>query len=261
MRCIRVGSLLPLVGVALTVGGCAVGNTHTFRYLPPEAEELGHGRVVLVFDVREARPAVVEEGEPSTWVGEQRSGLGIPYNVLTTDGKALTRIVRETIEKDLEAVGFEVEVSSSEAGSSAQEVAQRIREASAERGLFVEVREFNSNTYTNIDMEWDLIARVFGPSGAVLGENRLEGRTTLDGSFMNPPRAAKRSVPPFFYDLMRQLVTENDEVMRALTGSTEEAASGTATNGCTVEQVLSMQRSGLTESQIRAACEANEDGR
>lgn len=251
----RVLSNALLVAAALAFAGCAVGNTHTFRYAPTQIEAVGQDRVVLLFKVREARPAVVDEGEPPSWVGEQRGGFGIPYNVLTTDGKAFTRVVQETLQKDLEAAGFDVEVSSTDAAETQAEIASRLGEASAERGLFVEVRDFNSNTYTNIDMEWDLLATVYGRSGAVLAENHLQGRTTLDGSFMNPPGAAKRSVPPFFYELTRDLVLRNDDVMRALTGQDEARPGASGETRCSVDQILSMRESGVTEEQIKAACE------
>lgn len=77
----------------------------------------------------------------------------------------------------------------------------------------------------------------------------------MKGSFLDPPKAAKRAVPPFFYDLMRQLVVEHDQVMNALAGDTEAVESTARGAECSVEQIMAMRDSGLSEAQIRLACE------
>ncbi len=206
-----------------------------------------------MFKVRESRAPVVGEGEPSSWVGEQRSGFGIPYNVLTTDRRPFARTVQETIEKDLEAMGFQVAQVNIDLPRGQEAIARSLRDSGAERAVFVEILKFNSNTYHNIDVEWDFEVQVFGPSGAHLADNRIEGRTTLSGSLLNAPGAAKQRVPPFFYQLMRELVVENAEVTKALAG--EVPGRVVPPLGCTVEQILAMRDSGLGEQQIKAACE------
>jgi hypothetical protein len=77
---------------------------------------------------------------------------------------------------------------------------------------------------------------------------------------MNPPGAAKRSVPPFFYELSRDLVLRNDDVMRALTRQEEPGPGASGETRCSVDQILSMRESGLTEEQIKAACEPGGGG-
>ena len=61
---------------ALAESGCAVGNTHTFRYAPQAAANWGEERVVLVLGAEDLRQDVVSGDEPPSWVGEQRSGFG-----------------------------------------------------------------------------------------------------------------------------------------------------------------------------------------
>lgn len=238
-----------MAGIGL--GGCAVGNTHSFVYRPTATQSVGLGKGVLIFEVREARPEVIDEGEPASWVGEQRSGFGIPYNVLTTNRRPFAQVVQDVLIADLGAAGFAVKVAGAEPPQLREAIARLLGGAGAERGLFVEVREFNSNTYTNIDVEWDFRVQVFGPSGSVLVEDHLAGRETLEGSVMNAPGAAKKKVPPFLNGLLRDLVIANPQVLDALT--TDEAVS--ERNGCTVAQIVSMRDSGLTEAQIEAACE------
>ncbi|MFW6012409.1 MAG: hypothetical protein ACOC92_01725, partial [bacterium] len=94
-------------------------------------------------------------------------------------------------------------------------VAETIQAESAERGLAVVMRVFNSDTYIDIDVDWDFEATVYGPAGQALATNRLQGKEELQGSAVNPARAAKEKVPPCFYDLVRQLVVGDERMMSA----------------------------------------------
>lgn len=247
----RLFSLAVLGALGIVGSGCAVGNTHTFQYVPEPGPDRGEGRVVLLFSVEDLRKDILEDDEPPSWVGEQRSGYGIPFTVTTTGHKPFTKVVRETLHEDLESVGFQtLSVDESPSGR----VAEVLEEQEAERGLAVVMRVFNSDTYIDIDVEWDFEATVFGPAGQPLAENRIQGKQELQGSAVNPPRAAKEKVPPFFYDLMRQLVVGDERMMEALTEPVEEPAPADEERRCTVEQILKMRDAGLSEEQIEAAC-------
>ena len=247
----RLASASLLAAAALAASGCAVGNTHTFRYTPQPGENLGQERVVLVFDVEDLRKDIVSGDEPPSWVGEQRAGFGIPYTITTTDRRAFAEVVQETLQRDLESVGFRT-VTAEE--TSPESVAGLLAEEGADRALVVVMRNFNSDTYNDIDVEWDFEATVYDPSGRALASNHLEGRQEVKGSLMNPVKAAKLKVPPFFYDLMRQLVVGDREMMAALTRPPESPAPTGEEPRCTVDQILKMRDAGLTDEQIRAAC-------
>lgn len=205
---------IPLLWAALASAGCAIGNTHTFNYLPRETSGVGRGSTVLVFAVKDERPYVVAGEEPASFVGEQRGGFGNPFNVLTTDRRPFAEHVAETVERDLEAAGFKVLASDRMVEG---DIAGFLAAQGASRAVAVVMREFNSNTYNNIDVEWDFAATVYGADGKELHRSTETGKTTLTGSLWNPPQAAKERVPPFFYDLIHQLVAGDPEVIRALT--------------------------------------------
>src|SRR5687768_10926591 len=112
----RFGVLAVVLGMWV-LGGCAVGQSHTFNYVPTDKSEIGKGRVVLLFAVDDKRPYVVSGEEPANFVGEQRSGYGIPFNVTTSDKRPFATIVQETVERDLEAAGFSVTTSQEKPGS------------------------------------------------------------------------------------------------------------------------------------------------
>src|SRR5688500_9239040 len=136
----RLFGVLAFVSFAM-LGGCAVGNTHTFNYVPADRTEIGAGRVVLVFAVDDERPYVLSGDEPADFVGEQRSGYGIPFNVTTTDKRPFAQIVQETAQRDLEAAGFRVTPSSAKTGG---DVTQVVSASGAARALMIVMREFKS---------------------------------------------------------------------------------------------------------------------
>jgi hypothetical protein len=193
--------------------GCVAGNTHTFNYVPTERSEIGQGRVVLLYAVDDQRPYILSNDEPPSFVGEQRNGYGMPFNVNTAGNRPFAQVVQETVQRDLEASGFRVTPSTEKGG----DVAATLRTANAARGLMIVMREFKSDTFNNINVDYDFEAIVYGADGKELARNKVAGEDVLEGSIMNPPKAAKQKVPAHFYDRIHMLVAGNQKIMDALT--------------------------------------------
>ena len=208
----RSAVLVILLGTWI-LGGCAVGNKHTFNYVPTEKSDVGKGRVVLLFAVDDKRSYVVSGDEPATFVGEQRGGYGIPFNVTTHDDRPFAAIVQETVQRDLEAAGFKVTASQAKTG----DVATAAKSANARRALSVVINEFRSDTYANISVHHDFEVVVYDANGKELARDRVSGEDVLEGSLVNPVKAAKLKVPAHFYQKIHALVTGNPKVVKALT--------------------------------------------
>lgn len=193
--------------------GCAMGNQHTFNYVPAGQSDVGNNRVVLLFAVDDQRPYIVSGDEPPSFVGEQRNGYGMPFNVTTSDGKPFASVVQETLERDLVAAGFRVTPLTAKAG----DVASAMRSATADRALKVVMHEFKSDTYNNINFDYDFEVFVYDAAGKEIATDRSTGEEALPGSMMNPPKAAKQKVPARFYEKMHNLVVANPKIVSALT--------------------------------------------
>lgn len=204
----------------LLLGGCMMGHRHTFVYVPQLGPDLGAGRTVVVFAVEDLREDIVAGDEGSDWVGEQRNKYGIPFDVNTAGRRPFAEIVQETAAIDLEAIGFRTILTPEKP---THDVPELLHQQGADRGLAVVMRVFNSDTYLDIDVEWDLEARVYGAAGEVLASHRIQGKQELKGSLIAPPRAAKKKVPPFFHGLIHQLVAADEEIVDALRARPPEA--------------------------------------
>ncbi len=204
---------VPLLAVTALLQGCVFGNTQTFNYVPSSRSEVGKGVVVLLFAVDDQRPYIVSGEEPLNFVGEQRNGYGMPFNVTTTDGRPFARVVQETVQRDLEAAGFHVAPLQDKAG----DVAAAARLVQARRALVVVMHEFKSDTFNNINFDYDFEAIVYDEAGKELVRDRLAAEEELPGSLMNPAKAARQKVPTYFYSKIHDLVTGNFKIMKALT--------------------------------------------
>jgi hypothetical protein len=207
-------SALAVATLALVLTGCVAGNTHTFNYMPAERTEIGHGRVVLLIAVDDQRPYILDKDEPANFVGEQRNGYGMPFNVTTTDKRPFANVVQETVQRDLEAVGFRVTPSTNKGGT---DVPASLAQASATRALMIVMREFKSDTFNNINVDYDFEAVVFGSDGKELARNKVSGEDELKGSLMNPVKAARQKVPEYFYGRIHALIAGDPNIMKALT--------------------------------------------
>jgi uncharacterized lipoprotein YajG len=202
-----------LLSSVLVLTGCVMGNTHAFNYVPAERSDVGAGRVVLVFAIDDQRPYIVSGDEPANFVGEQRNGYGVPFNVTTADKRPFTQIVQETVQRDLEAAGFRVIPSNEKAAN----IASAVQTASASRAIKVVMNEFKSDTFNNINFDYDFEIVVYDASGKELVRDHIEGEEELEGSLMNPQKVARQKVPAEFYARIHKLVTGNEKVMSALT--------------------------------------------
>lgn len=194
------------------LSGCVIGNTQSFNYVPVDRTDAGAGTVVLLFAVDDQRPYIVSGDEPANFVGEQRNGYGMPFNVTTTDKRPFATIVQETVQRDLEAAGFKVTASRDKASN----ISSAVQSASADRALAVIMREFKSDTFNNINFDYDFEAVVYDASGNELARDKIAGEEELKGSLMNPVKAAKQKVPMEFYARIHKLITANPKIMGAL---------------------------------------------
>jgi len=123
--------------------------------------------------------------------------------------------VQETVQRDLEAAGFTVTASANRntMGSTAA------RDANASRALAVIMREFKSDTFNNINFDYDFEAIVYDANGNELARDKIAGEEEIKGSMMNPVKASKQKVPAEFYRKIHSLIGGNQKIMTALTSN------------------------------------------
>lgn len=198
---------------AVFASGCAVGNKYAFDYRPATMADVAQGASVLLLEPVDERTYVVSGDEPANFVGEQRSGYGIPFNVTTADGRPFAENVGRIAKKDLEAAGYRVTL----VDGSPDSIGAMLAERGIDRGLVLVIEEFKSDTMNNITVHWNLKASVYDPDGKVVASEESSGSEDIAGSLINPPKAAKEKVPPFLFEKIHELLTR-PSIQSALRG-------------------------------------------
>jgi len=191
-----------VVGIALSLTGCAVGNQHAYTTETPQFSVSGT-RSVLVC-TQDARPYVLSAGKPPTFVGLSRGGFGNPFDVNTASGEPLASDFSATIARSLQQKGFKSSVVSV-GGSPVTDHRGLASRAGADRLALVTIREWKSDTYMNTSLLYDLTLQVFDANGSQLAVNRATGSDNLGGDAINPPGHAKGAVPPAYRRKLEEL--------------------------------------------------------
>lgn len=195
--------LLILLAVPFFSTACVVGNNYAFDYKPASMPNVGAGATVVLAEPADMRPYIVNGEEPKSFVGEMRNGYGIPFNVTTEGDRPFAEVIGDIVARDLTASGFNVVRGGA---VTADQIGSTLRDKNAKRGLVITIKELDANTFSNIDVEWDLDAEVYDQTGTVIKKNNVQGKESLQGSMMNPVKASKQKVPEFIYQKVHELV-------------------------------------------------------
>jgi len=199
----------------ISLCGCALGLKHDFSYQPPKGENIGKGKTLLVLEAADQRPEVVQGKEEPNWVGWQRTGVGIPHDITTADGRPFAEIITEVIIQDISSVGFICKRKKLDS-LTGEKISNAVKETGAEKAIQVIMKMLHSDTINNPDVEWNLQVVVYDPAGKVIKTNEEKGSTELKGGGLFPHKEAAKVVPPFFHSLIRKLIVGNNEVMKTL---------------------------------------------
>jgi hypothetical protein len=241
--------------------------------VPPSNGELS----VAVWD---ARPYVLTGEKSPEWVGLQRSGWGIPYGVHTQSNNPLSSEFAQSILSSFgQAGGAKSSVTIPNRTSTIEAVTKML--PSRGKVLLLEISEWKTDTLSDINFSYDLKVKVLN-NGALVAEERTHGNEKLKGSMWNPIGASERVAVAKQKEKLDELFSFTS-IKNALASSTEKGATRRQTvaaaanaaavapvaiseppaianaspktsGSCSVEQVLAMKSSGLSDVQIRAAC-------
>lgn len=206
-------SLVFVVLSTLLTSGCAIGNKYAFDYRPATVADVAQGASILLLEPLDQRSYIVSGDEPPDFVGEQRNGYGMPFNVTTADGRPFSETVGSIAKNDLEAAGYRVTL----VDDSPDAIGALLKERGIDRGLVLVIREFESDTMTNITVDWDIEASVYDQNGKIVTTESDRGSEDLVGSFMNPPKAARQKVPAFLHEKIHELLNR-PSIQSALRG-------------------------------------------
>ena len=238
--------VLLLPALPMLLAGCAsagTGPAHTSWVMALDLQAGGE-ITVGVWDNRE--DVVNGERQPS-WIGLARSGYGIPFGVTTATGQPFAEVLNGYLVRSLQRAGVDAEPVALPVGRDREDVVKVLTSTGRPRLLLFQLDEWYSDTYIQATLHYNVTLEVFDARGTAIAETWLSGEDDL-GPRM---RVGRRSIPEATEDIMRTLLTR-DAIVEALAST--DTMPTESERRCTVDQILQMRESGLSEEQIRAAC-------
>ena len=175
----RVAGAASFLLFATLSGGCAFGHKFHYTGAPPRIDASGQGTsgpITLSVTVHDQRKRVVAGKEDPTFVGELRSLYHIPYGVHTASGQPLATDLTTVLASAFDLKGFRAIPVMTTASETPDQVVKRVASAKADRGMIVTLLEWRTDTYFTTSAFYELTARVLGPDGSVLTEQRTSGK-------------------------------------------------------------------------------------
>jgi hypothetical protein len=194
--------------LALFASGCAVGNKYRFAEVMEDIDVAGQ-KTVAVASV-DKRKTVVAGESPPEYVGVQRGGFGNPFNVTTESDLPFADAVSKSVSSSLEEKGFKTIPVYVKAGTSKDDALRELVSSNAERAILLLIEQWETDTYTNIGLTYDLTLAVYGQNGEILAESSATDSRTIEGDFVNPPAAAREKVPEAFKSAIEELLNDPD---------------------------------------------------
>ena len=168
-----------VIMAAYILTSCAVGNTYDFRAATPSLKASASRSISV--GVLDRRPYVLSSNKPPSFVGLQRGGYANPFDVNTVSGGARADEFAAVI-----ASGYKAKVTLLPVRTPEGKAIDLLKSSSATRLLLVSILEWKTDTYLNVALHFNLVARVYDASGQMLGENRISGKDNLGGPIMVP---------------------------------------------------------------------------
>lgn len=192
----RLATLAPLVVVLACVAGQKVDTTYS-----PEPESVAADQGAVTLSVTDQREYVLSGAKDPSYIGKFRAGFGNTWDVKTEGQVPLAELIAKDLSADLEALGF----------SLPQGVA-------TPRRLEVSIKDWNSDSYKDAEIWYDLDVRVTDQQGEVLHEEKIKKENiVIEGSAMTGPKKAfMKAYPGIYKSVIMQIARDNAAVLNSL---------------------------------------------
>jgi hypothetical protein len=169
----------------------AFGNKHPYHEVVISAQSKSNNPIALA--VHDQRHYIVNASKSATFIGSMRSGVGIPYDITTKSDKPLADDFLGIIKQAMEKAGNKLFIVPTRSGLSKEEVYSELSKTQAPRSIYIDIREWKTDTYMKADLYCLVNLYVLDQNGATIAETSVKANAEgFGGSFWNPKKAAKK---------------------------------------------------------------------
>lgn len=201
---------------SLLLASCAFGlpgGQHSYH--DTIADIKTSGNITVAIATHDQRQYVLSGQSAPNYVGMQRGQYGFPFNVMTVSGKTLAEDMTASICNSLSTRGFKTVAVTVAHSDSKNRVVEKMREQKSNRLLLLSLNKWQSDSFLNTVLSYDLRLDVFDAEGNKLAEEGLKGDDELGGDFGDPSGYAREAVPKRFKEKIEALFN-NENVLKSL---------------------------------------------
>lgn len=194
----------------------AFKNKHQYLGIDINLSMLGNSSKVAIA-VHDQRAEIIKRERDPNYVGIMRSGVGIPYPIVTESGNPLASDMASSIANSFSKNGYAAQALFTLPAETHEQVVEKLKTAGAGKAVILHLETWYSDCYQRVWINFKVVLQVYDGNGKFLGQKMLEGTQDLGGSMWNPPKVAKKTIPPFFKQKMEELF--NSAEIKAAFGS------------------------------------------
>ncbi len=184
-----------ILALCPVIVGCASGNRYNYRSqavtLPLRVTE----PTTVVLSIEEQRPYVLNGEKHAEFVGLQRGGWGNPFDVTTASGQPLTEDMQVAVAGGLSNAAYQVV--GANPGLEPRALIDLARQQQATRIIRLKVREWRSDIFMGISLQYDLQLTVQDADGKLLAEKAMQGDSAVGGGKLTGIRNSQHMAQEF----------------------------------------------------------------
>lgn len=196
-----------LLVLAMFMSGCAIGNKYKIADVEPQL--LVEGNASIAVASLDKRPSIQDHSSPITYVGMVRGGYGNPFNATTQSDLPFADAVSKAICQSLERRGFKTTPVTVKFEMSEEDATQELLDKSKDKSILVVIKEWESDSFYNLNIGYDFVLKVFDKNGDILATSEAKDKVAVSGSVMTGSLGlSKTEVPATFQKAIETLLNE-----------------------------------------------------
>jgi hypothetical protein len=148
-------------------------------------------------------------------VGVIRGGFGNPIYMVTASRRPLANEMGDVIAGALKKKGFKTIPVVIAATEPVEQVRKKLTDTGAEKLIHFQIKQWKSDTYNNVRLEYSMNLAVFNAKGKLLAEKESSGDENLGSGGFNILKGTRKKVPEAFKKKLEELFNAPD-IIKAL---------------------------------------------
>lgn len=199
-----------LLIVLLVANGC-VRYTYSVTNLTTDLEPKGIGTIAVAS--QDLRSYVVSGEYIPQNVGVIRGPFGNPLQMTTDSGRPIADEMGDVISESLMKRGFKTIPVTVAATESMEQVNQKLTDTAANRLIHFQIKQWRSDTFNNLRLEFRLNVTVMDETGNVIAEKENSGDLNLGwGAGFDPVGTTRKKIRKAFKEQLEALFNVPDIV-------------------------------------------------